>query len=293
MNQYELMGWDSTAQQEAAGKLLLRQQARVGKLIQQYGGDREKMLAIAAYGMIVVRHMELLGSQALEGEQQALASRIANYVASFIDPLISDIKTKHDYKMMRPAFLVARWAGLLGANAVKLDEGVIGGRIYAAMTFKVETILTLNWPEQEWVLKSTSDITFSPDSKSGKFKLTGDGTGSFVSYEGAVPATAPSFPVTVTLESFDPCAGTATFAIDRHAPDSEQYDFGDGQVDSVSMTKASWESIFKSRLKDGAYRFPVTLQNGQAIIIDQSFDGTSPSDKVTGTLQVKVTHTPK
>ena len=126
MNLYNVLGWDSTAQQEAAKKLLLRQQARVGKLIQQYGGDREKMLAIAAYGMIVVRNMELLGSQALEGEQLALASKIANYVASFIDPLISDIKTKHDYKMMRPAFLVARWAGLLGANEVKLDEGVIG-----------------------------------------------------------------------------------------------------------------------------------------------------------------------
>ena len=87
--------------------------------------------------------------------------------------------------------------------------------------------------------------------------------------------------------------GTATFAIDRHAADSEQYDFGDGQVDSVSLAKASWESIFKSRLEDGVYRFPVTLQNGQAMIIDQSFDGTSPSDKVTGTLQIKVTHTPK
>jgi hypothetical protein len=293
MNLYNLLGWDSTAQQDAARKLLFRQEARVGKLIQQYGGDREKMLAIAAYGMIVVRNMELMGNQALEGEERALASKIANYVASFIDPLISDIKTKHDYKMMRPAFLVARWAGLLGANDVKLDEGTIGERIYAAMTFKVETTLTLNWPEQEWVLKSTSDITFSPDSASGKFKLTGDGTGSFVSYMGAVPATAPSFPVTVTLESFDPCAGTATFAINRHGPDTEEYDFGDGDVKSISMTKASWESIFKSRLKDGVYRFPVTLQNGQATIIDQSFDGTSPSQKVTGTLQIKVTHTPK
>ena len=117
------MGWDTTAQQEAADKLLLRQQARVGKLIQQYAGDREKMLAIGSYGLDVLWNMEMKGGEALAGEAQALASKIANYVASFFDPMIEDIKTKHDYKLMRPAFLLAKRIVLLGADPAKFDEG--------------------------------------------------------------------------------------------------------------------------------------------------------------------------
>ena len=77
-------------------------------------------------------------------------------------------------------------------------------RVFAAMQFKVETTLTLNWPEQVWVLKSTTDLEFSQDPLSGDFKPTGVGTGSYVSYVGEVPSTAPSFPVTVTLEELRP-----------------------------------------------------------------------------------------
>ena len=293
MKLYTIMGWDTAEQQAAADKLLLRQEARVGKLIQQYAGDREKMPAIVSYGISVWWDMTLKGSPTLEGEGPALASKIANYVSSFIDPLINDIKTKHDYKLMRPALLIARQLSLLGGGESKVNEDAITERVLAAMQFKVETTLTFKWPDQVWVLKTTSNTNSALGSLGGKLTLTGEGTGRYVSYSGPVPIIGPGFPVMVALEDFNPCDGTATFAIDRHAADSEEYDFGDGQRDPLRLAKKTWESIFESRLKDGLYHFPVTLQNEQAIIIDQAFDGTSPSGKVTGTLQVKVTHTPK
>jgi len=289
-HEYQVQGLDDTALFQAAQKLLLRQKARAEKLIQQYGSDREKMLAIGTYGLIVARNMDLVGG--LEAEEQALGAKVANYVASFVDGLIDDIRTKHDYKMMRVAILVGKWANLLGVNEGKFDETAITERVFAAMQFKVETTFTFNWPEQEWVLKSSADIQFE---LGGSIKFAGGGTGIYVSYVGpaSVPMTGPDFPVTVALEDFDPCSGTATFSIDRHSADSEQYDFGDGDVETLDLAKISWESVFESRLEDGMYRFPVTLQNGQAVAIDESPSGTSPSGEVTGTLQIKVTHVPK
>jgi len=221
-----------------------------------------------------------------------LGSKAANYVASFVDGLIDDIKTRHDYKIVRPAIFVGKWANLLGVNEGKFDEAAITERVIAAMRFKVETTFTFNWPEQEWVLKSGADIQFQ---LGGSFKLAGTGTGYYLSYTGpaSVPMTGPDFPVTVTVEDFDPCAGTATVSIDRHSADGEQYDLGDGEVETLDLAKISWESVFESRLEDGVYRFPVTLKNGQAVAVDESVDGTSPSGKVSGTLQIKVFHVPK
>jgi hypothetical protein len=63
-------------------------------------------------------------------------------------------------------------------------------------------------------------------------------------------------------------------------------------VESLSLAKGAWHSIFESHLEGGVYRFPVAA-GGAAMIIDQPFDGPSPRGEAKGTLQIKVTHAPK
>ncbi len=293
LRQGQILGIHDPAFEEQANglvaSLIARNEKKALSLIRTYRGQPDKSMAITPFVVGVLKNAELLGATGAP-EHAQLLSGLGSYLESLLKPMLDDYKNKHDYRKFGSIMLVAKQVALVGSDDTA-QEAV--NKLFAATQFDVETTFTLDYPEQEWLLKGTVHVALAMNTTTGHYTTEGTGSGSYVSYTGAksVPMSGSDYPMTVTLKDFKPCEGTATVTIDRHYADTEQYQVGEDPI-SLGLVKVGWESIFKQYQGDGGYSFPVTVRNEQAVVIDDTLDGISPSGKVTGTVNIKVTHTP-
>jgi hypothetical protein len=298
--QHELLGLDNSALWDAVRKVLLRQQARAEKLIKEYANDRERMLAVGSYGLIVARNMQFVGG--LEAESSALIARVGEYDASFIDGLIEDIIAKHDYKMFRPVLLVGKWANLLGITEGKFDGSLIIRRAMAAMEFKLKTKAVMqhhgidDGKTGTWTVQSEIPVTLGADDDFRPV-LSGEGSGKYISFTATggssfEPMVAPDFPIMAVIDPFDPCRGEATLKLDRYSADHETY--GESKL-QMPVVLGLLQAVFhKYRLTGPAgdlYSFPLTLNNLQINAVQETF--TNQAGTAEGTFEVTLIHTPR
>jgi hypothetical protein len=261
-------------------------------LLKTYRGQRDKALAITQFYLEVTRSYQMLGGDGGPGAPEL--ARLGDWLAELLEPMFKGLIEKHDYRQVTPILEIGRRVQLLGTEVQTKWQQQLLEKLFAALTFRLETQYRLYLPKQEWLVESTIPINAGVG---GRLILTGEGTGKTVSYSGAasVPMTATPFKVTAVVDDFDACAGTATIRILLGAGESENYIIDEQKLQAVLPIVAnSWRAMFDDRAGDhGHYAFPCQLRNLDATAVEETINGTTPHGKVSGDLLLRLVHVPR
>ena len=277
-----LMGLEYQPLLDAAGGLSVRGLWKAEKLLAAYPKDRDKILPISRFVATALGNYQVYG-----GEDQSLFAELAGWLQSFIDDMISDIRTKHDYRLARTALTVAAMAGITGAD---VDGDDLVDKIEAAMRFRLETKLTLDGPTEQWILEGETYLDGFLSSG-----LRGSMPGRYVSLTHATERMIgnPTFTANVRIDNFDPCQGTAQLLIDRYWADEEYYTVaGDPWPAPWMLVNALWTLLFGEPAEDGGgYAFPLVVRNLEVNAVDELIQKSDAP--VAARFEVKLVHDPR
>lgn len=264
-------------------------QEEVGLVSGRYPKDRDKILPITRFVASALVEYRLDGDG---GEDRlifvnSLFAELAGWLQSFIDDMIADIRTKHDYRQARTVLAIAGVAGLAGAD---VDIETIVDKIEAAMRFRLETKLTLDGPTEQWILEGETYLDEFLSSG-----LRGSMPGRYVSLTHATERMIgnPTFTANVLIDEFNPCKGTAQLLIDRYWADEEYYTvWGDPWPAPWRLVNAFWIFLFGEPAEDGGgYAFPLIVRNFEVNAVDELIQ--REDAPVAARFEVKLVHDPR
>jgi hypothetical protein len=279
-----VMGLEYQPLLEAGGGLSVRGLWKAEKLLSAYPKDRDTILPIARFVATALGDYQRYG-----GEDQSLFAELAGWLQSFIDDMIADIRTNHDYRQARTVLTVAAMAGLGGAD---VDIEAIVDKIEAAMRFRLETKLTLDGPTEQWVLEGETYLDEFLSSG-----MRGSIPGRYVSLTHATERMIgnPTFTANVLIDKFDPCQGTAQLLIDRYWADEEYYTVGgDPWPAPYKLVNAFWTLLFGEPAEDdGRFAFPLTVRNLQVNAVDELIKKSDDPVSVSARFEIQLVHEPR
>lgn len=295
----ELLGAEPGTAQALEAKLAARLGQKADRLLREHAGAadaRERMRAIAAFTGKAATYMQLAGDT---GAEQALLGRLSTWLSGLLPAMLRDLREKHDYALVEAILAVTRTANLTGDTA-GADADSIWRQIEAAMRFDLAltfeaSVTGANGHVESWTLESAFPVRYRLEGKDVlRPLLAGSGTGTYASYTDPDPVplrmTAADFEVAATVEDLDPCAGTASVAVDRFFADTETYHTQASSDDEPRMMWA-FDILYDDRRDGGRYRFEVPLRNLNAAAVEHAV--AAEMNAFAGTFTIRLTHRPE
>lgn len=286
-----------THQAELAERLLVKTR----DLIQTYGKDRNKALAILGFAHRAQEVVALMGGNA----GQSFYAEIAAWLKTLMPELLRDLREKHDYRAVGAALALAQAIVLSGDGAGVNQESIVA-EIERAMAFDLSLELWVkstgaNGSVEEWWLSAKMPLkarmTKGKDDPVPKLLLEGEGSGRYDRYldrEGGIAMKAPGFETIARVKEFNACAGTGVLALDRMFADTETYSYPQhptASPDDLPMMHDAFVIFFDDKRSIDGYEFKVPVVNLTVDAIDTVIqDAVGVFDLK---LTVKMKHTPK
>lgn len=287
----QLLGAEPDYAREAALMDRLGQKALT--LVEEYGGDIEKVPAIAMVGIQTAANIQLLGLDDA-GRSAALLNALSSMYENAMEELFRRLVEEHDYGVVQPILDAARASLLLSADS-GIDTDDILSRLRNAMRF--ELTLTYNFEQtgnHRWLVQALIDMQ-AAFALNDEGRITGSGTGSLLSFSWddnpGLTVSAPDFPVEAVFTRFDPCGAGAALLLTPFHPLSEIAQ-QEGESMEWPLLRLSWETAFPEHLQaDGLYLFPLTLRNLDSTAVSEKVEYSVPSNEVS--LEVLLVHKPE
>jgi hypothetical protein len=290
--QIQLLGGESPGVSLEAS-LTQRLVTKAENMIATYGNRTEYLRAITLVPLSSLRELQLLGAGD-DASDQKINQQLVTMWTKAIDDLLKELVEEHEYRNVSAILGAVRFIELLGSSVdtAKLDEK-LRKALHFDLELKFKAIVADShiWElEAKFPIEAKGNLDF--------VNLSGDGTGSLISYVYAGTsdtASAPAFSVNAQVKDFKACEGTAKFSVDQFFPPSETYTITheDGTTDTASgeLVKTAWETHFSDRLIDGRYSFVAIINNNAEDAIDQSFTQSyGPNETL---FEIKLKHTPQ
>lgn len=292
--QMQLLGEYPGYDREAA--LTDRLGRKAQSLINQYGKDLNKLSAVTAAGLQTVKAIQLLGNDTAS-RADALMDSLSAMIASAVEEMFRMLTEEHDYTMVQPILDAARNSQLLsGASGINTDEFL--NRVQNALRFKLEIVYSIDLPYDHFEEKAT--LMMTSISLENLTRLAGSGNGSMTFYNNDdVPEAyyeASEFSAEAELTDFLPCKGTVMLTLSPFYPPKATLVLPDEDEEftikaEMPLMQTGWELAQESRLQEGKYVFPLTLNNLAACAIDETIQA-SPTGTLATVLDITLTHMP-
>lgn len=292
--QMQLLGEYPGYEREAA--LTDRLGRKVQLLIRQYGKDLTTLPAVTAAGLQTVKAIQLLGFDAT-GRADTLMASLSDMHAAAVEEMFRLLTEEHDYTYVQPLLDAARNSQLLGGTSgINTDKFL--ARLQNALHFELEIVYRIDLPFEHWEEKVTLQMV--PASLDNLMHLRGSGTGAMTVYSNDdVPEAyyeAPDFQVEAELTDFLPCKGTVMLTLSPFYPPKATLVLPDEDEEftikaEMPLMQTGWELAQESRLQEGKYVFPLTLNNLAACAIDETIQA-SPTGTLATVLDITLTHMP-
>lgn len=287
-----LNGTDDEDAFSIALSLAERVMKKVVKLFQTYYPKEEYAKAITQAALITQRDYELLG-----GNEMDFTKKVAEWVNVIAEKFLTELKEKHDYKLIKVLFTLTREATLLGSARPDLLDDLL-----AALTFEVQYENTVILGG-EVTYKTSGKATYAA-SNEGLSNYIAQGTGQHTSFESPQPLLTLKMPneygFETTIENFDPCFNdTFDIYIDKFANDMESYiAAGYGRTINGAV-QANSRMVFIDLMTHGLkgsagnefYKFTVPLQNLNVNAAEAHFN--RQMEEVAVKFTIRLVHTPQ
>lgn len=275
--------------------LVLRLNRKAQMLIKQYYGDETRLLPVSAFALNAARQLTLMSGD--PEIIQSIITDVANWNQKLIGPLLKEIKKNHNYKRIPAAMMVARNSALLG-NA-DLTRSFLED-LREVLRFEATFTLTITDPviHLSQTTEAVVPMQFEP-AYGWVYKCYAQGQGKGVEAVmetdyGSYEITLFDYPVRVSVEEFDPCAGTVKMSIDRFGSEKDKILalMPDHEPVENAWTLAfdAGESVFAEfKTEVGMYTFTVPVNNGQVEAVNTIIEP-PPHDNFQDTLKIKLVH---
>jgi len=282
----------------AENGLMQRMVSKADALISQYGGDVEKLTAIASVVMKTAYNASFEGGA--ENDVAPLLTKLGELYVKAIDKFFLKLTKEHDYRYVEPIVDALRVAHLLGTGAQISYEELVE-RLKKALHFNAVITYTCQLETAKYILEASFPI--ESNTLGSRLELKGSGTGSLTYYldsaDERITADAPDFTVQLSVTDFMPCEGTAAVTLDGFTPEYETY-YNDKGIPmlKLSVLWGNWNIQFDDykrfdRVSESSfYQFPVALNVGKAYAVEEIIQG-SDGDGGTGSLEFRLEHTPQ
>ena len=263
--------------------------------------------------------------RASAGIPRKIVNALAVGVRRPINTLIDRIRKEHYYTLADTIRRIASAAQAARPSDPPVDMTSLDAALAKAFSFDAELRLTLDYPENHWVLDAKVPLRWKPAAAGGDDgalaplapertkigPLAGtDNDGWYSKYTddaGAGQLSASHFVVNARLaagdgSAIDPCSGEATISLDRFWADSETYEFPYPGIPPVtaSLARTNFAACFAAKGSADsawgqAYTFTVGLRDRDARWVDSSTQTTvsAPEGSLHCELAFKVAHTPR
>ena len=289
-------------------------------LYDQYSNNNKKFPAVAKAMLSADASLQLLGGTPPVDD----LSKLGNWATKYFNDELTNLKQNHDYKVIKLLLTLAGQAQLFGNNS-----NLFLSQIENALTFKfyinedLKAVLSDNTLADHIVFGGAFDVQLSFTANG----LTGTGDIDYISgylIDGCLDSKGnpqgghdeinlpQSFSLTVRIDSVDLCKTDAIkMKFSQLGAFNEDWTYGVGISGVVTSSCARYVvpnhqftltdnyGVFGGTQyldsNTGKYSFPVTIQNGNAVAVDKTYNLSQPySDGVySANLVIKLVHTPQ
>jgi hypothetical protein len=286
---------NGTDQEQAITISLLlaeRVMQKVQKLFKTYYPQEEYAKVIVQAAIRTEREYTLLG-----GKGMGFQNEVAQWVNVIAEKFLTELREKHDYKLIKVLFTLTREATLLGSAREGLSEDLL-----KALTFEVEyetTVImngTVTYKTSGKAPYEAGNEAFGP--------YYAQGTGKYTDFDSPEPQLNLKMPdpfgLETTIKNFDPCVSeTLDIYIDRFGKDMETYIAGPYIASNQGVVQPSVGAAFNNNItnmlkgREGHtfYKFNVPLQNQNVNAAEANFSKQLSDMDVQ--LTIRLIHTPK